>query len=137
MLSEILGIVEKTNTRPLLLAVGALALSTVNLETSLLTDPLSWRALALPILVVLAYLAVWLWQDLVFRLNSNLSDNDVASWGPLLGCTILAWCLAATLAYFARNPSGPSWALLGEANFVRLLAGYLLAIETIKIKRWR
>lgn len=135
MLTEILGVVEKTPPRPLLIVFIALAISTFNRDGGLLANPFSAHALAIPILVSLAYAFVWGWVALVHRLNSSLADNDIASWGPLIGCSVLAFGILVTFKYLSTHPIGLSFALLAEKNFVRVCALFLFAFETIKIKR--
>jgi hypothetical protein len=135
MLKEILGVVEKTNTRPLLIVFVALALSTFDKKGGPLADPMSWKSLVLPVLVFISYTLVWMWIEFVHRLNDRLADNDIASWGPLVGCSVLAFCIVLTFWYLANHPDHISFSLLGDPGFVRLAALYLLAAETIKIER--
>lgn len=137
MLAEILGAVEKTNTRPLLIAF--VALSGMSLAGSeLFHDPISWGfLLLLPVAVAVADVLVFLWGDGVTRLNAGLRENDIASWGPFIGCAVLALCLQITFRYLATHPEGLTFSLVAEPGFIYLCSLYLLALETLKIKRWR
>lgn len=99
-------------------------------------EPISWGfVLLLPVAVAIAYVLVYLWGDLVVRLNAGLKQNDIASWGPLIGCVVLALCLQITFRYLATHPEGVTFPLLAEPGFVQLCSLYLLALETLKIRR--
>jgi len=135
MLKELLGVVEKTNTRPLLVTFFALSMATASSNDTLLTNPFSWQLILLPFAVFLAYGLVWGWVYLIHSMNSTLADNGVASWGPMIGSTILAFCLLVTFSYLSSHPQGLMFSLLGESGFIQVCSLFLLAAETIKIHR--
>ncbi|SOZ10605.1 hypothetical protein [Cupriavidus taiwanensis] len=135
MLTELLGVVEKTNTRPLLIAFVALSLLSLSRGANLVANPLSWQTLALPVIVGLSYLLIWFWLALIDRMNSSLSDSDIASFGPLIGCTLLAFCFMLTFSYLAAHGKELDFAILVRREFIHLATLYLLAMETMKIRR--
>ncbi|MEW9899816.1 hypothetical protein ABWL39_14430, partial [Chitinivorax sp. PXF-14] len=96
MLGNILGVVEKTNTRPLLITFIALSFVTLLNGGALLKNPFSEQAFGIPVAILFAYCVVWYWSSLIHWLNASLSSNDIASFGPLVGCSILAFCLLVT-----------------------------------------
>ena len=135
MLKEIFGVAEKANTRPLLIVFAALSLATLQEGAQLLKDPFQWSALMLPIAVFSAFGVVWGGFVVLHRLYAALPDNDIMSWGPVIGCSILAFCLLVSFQYLSTHPQGLSFELLSAPGFVRLLMLYLLAVETIKVRR--
>lgn len=135
MLAEILGVVEKTNTRPLLISFVALSFISVGTKGKILADPFSLELLLLPASAFLAYGLIFGWIFIVQWLNSGLSDYDLGSWGPLIGSTILAFCLLMVFSYLATHPDGIGFSLLGNPYFLYLCTLFLLAVETTKITR--
>jgi hypothetical protein len=61
----------------------------------------------------------------------------MASWGPMIGCSILAFCLLVVFSYLSVHPQGVSFAILADPNFIRTSTLLLLAVETIKIQKRR
>ena len=109
MLKELLGAVEKPNGRPLLIVLVAISMVVVApADHTLLTEPLQPALLALPIAVMFAYGLLWIWFSCVHNLNHRLQDNDIGSWGPILGCSVLAGCLLVSFNYLATHPQGLS-----------------------------
>ena len=135
MLKDILGVVEKVNTRPLLITFLALSMTTFLRAVNLLAEPLSWYAVLLPFFVLLAYGLVWSWISFVHNLNAHLADSDITSWGPIIGCSLLAFCMLIAFSFLSSHPQGISFALLAAPNFIRVCALILLSVETIKISR--
>jgi len=112
MLIELLGVIEKTNTRPLLVSFITLSLATK--ATNVL---------------------VFGWIFAIIWMNSHLRESDVASWGPMIGSILLAFGLLVAFSYLASHPQGLSFSLLGEPGFIYICALFLLAAETVKIRR--
>jgi hypothetical protein len=134
MLSEILSIVEKTNTRPLLIVFVSLsALVCASPET--LQNPFTWTSTLLLLFALVAYALVWCWIIFIIFLNSLLNEADIASYGPLIGGALLSFCLLITFSYLGNHPEGLSFTLLKNPSTTLLLPLYLLSAETIKIKR--
>jgi hypothetical protein len=132
---DILDALGKIKSRPLLVVFAALAISTFTPGGGPINYPFSAMSLMLPILVMGTYVIIISWVLFVHLLNSKLSDYDLASWGPILGGSLLSFCLCVTLWYVSNVPDPISIKLLGTAGFIRLFALYLFAIETINIKR--
>ncbi|GHD81828.1 hypothetical protein ACFSQE_07595 [Vogesella fluminis] len=135
MLTEILGVLEKTNTRPLLIALSTLSFMVRSTDGAILADPFSWDLVALPILGLVAYATVFAWIYMIHRMNLRLSENDIASWGPIVGGSLLAFCLLVAASYFSKNPQGLSFTVLAQPNFIYFCTLTLLAAETTKIRR--
>lgn len=136
MLKDILGVIEKTNTRPLLITFLGLTMCTFANGIDILAAPTSWETLVLiPFAIFFSYGLVFAWIFLVIDLNARLREGDLASWGPMIGCSILAYALLIVFAYLSSHPNGLSFSILGQPNFIRVGALFLLAAETIKIGR--
>jgi len=135
MLKDVLNVAEKADMRNLLTVFVSLALVTYDKDVTLLENPFTWKLLLVPIVVFMAYTTTFAWRMGIHRLNSGLPENDLASWGPLVGCSLLAVAILFSFSYLATHPGGLSFALLGKPEFVRLCTLYLLALESIKIKR--
>ncbi|MHC8379224.1 hypothetical protein ACYZT3_25480 [Pseudomonas sp. MDT1-16] len=135
MFKEILDALGKIGSRSLTSVFIALAISTFAENGGPIADPFSKISLVLPFLVFFSSLLLVCWVDLIHRFNSRLADHDQASWGPLLGGSLLAFCLTVTFWYVSNVPEPLSLKLFGMPNFIRLFALYLFAIETINIGR--
>ncbi|WP_157632235.1 hypothetical protein [Variovorax sp. CF313] len=136
-LKEFLEVLNNVSTRPLLITFCALSMTTWFSNDALRTPTISWDLLFLPILVFSAYVFVWGWMYLVLTLNSRLADNDLFSWGPVIGCTLLALCIRIAFSHLSSHPQGLTFALLGEPNFIHFCTLFLLAAQTLKIRRHR
>lgn len=137
MFKDIFGVVEKVNTRPLLISLIGVCFVTANEDgQQLLRHPISWRLVALPPMVIFAYGLVWVWVWRINCMNSRLSESDIASIGVIVGCCILSVCLVIAFSYLAAHPQGITLAILGDVSFIRFLTLILLAMETIKIERY-
>ncbi|WP_208457703.1 hypothetical protein [Burkholderia pyrrocinia] len=136
MLKDILGVVEKVNTKPVLIAFIAICMVTVHDDgLKLLVDPISPNLVLVPVAVLISYILVWLWIWRINVMNAGLADNDIASIGVIIGCSILTICILIAFSYLSSHPNGLTFALLGNVDFVRFATLLLLAIETIKIER--
>lgn len=135
MLKDFLDALGKIKSRSLLVVFAALALSTFMPEGGPLKNPFSVGSLTLFFFVIFAEIMVICWMSVVHHLNSRLADHDLASWGPYLGGTVLAFCLCVTFWHVSSTPDPVNLKLLGTEGFIRVFALYLLAIETINIKR--
>lgn len=135
MLAEILAVIEKANSRVLLFIFVGLFFYSFLGDGEVIADPLSYNGLSLLIFIVWAYGLTGIWFELIEKMNDSLPENDMASWGPIVGGTILAFCLLVTFSYLARNPQGLTLSILAKKNFLRLCTLYLLGFETIKIER--
>lgn len=135
MLTEILGVLEKTNTRPVLTAFVILSLMIKATDGGLMSNPVSWEMALLLVFGPMAYAMVFYWIIGVTRLNSSLPENDVVSYGPMLGSSLLAVCLIFAFSYLANHPEGLSFSLLGQPNFIYFCTLLLLSAETTKIRR--
>jgi hypothetical protein len=94
MIKELLGVVERFDTRPLLVTFTALSFATYNRHGALLlVDPFNWYSLCLIFFIFAAYLSIYLWVLSIHNLNFGLKQNDILNWGLLIGCTILAFCI--------------------------------------------
>jgi hypothetical protein len=134
MIKEILGVVEKAKTRPLLIALLSISMVLlVSNESPFLKEPLGWHLLAFVLTTFVAFLLVISWAHAIIWFNSGLSVNDPWNWGVLIGSTMLTVCLHCTFTYFAHHPNGITFQIFGEREFIWLLTGYLASIETIRI----
>lgn len=136
MFKEILDALGKIRSRSLTIVFIALAISTFAENGGPIANPFSMISMVLPFLVFFASLLLICWVDLIHRFNSRLADHDQASWGPMLGGSLLAFCLSVTFWYVSNVPEPLSLKLFGTPNFIRLFALYLFAIETINIGRF-
>jgi hypothetical protein len=136
MLTEILGVIEKTNTRPLLTAMITISLLIHITEGTILVDPFIPELILLPILGFFADALLYLWIYFIHLMNSRLQENDTASWGPLIGSSLLAFCLLLAFSYLSSHPKDLSLSLLAQPNFIYLCTAFLLATETNKIRRY-
>ncbi|TVT83973.1 hypothetical protein [Pseudomonas sp. H3(2019)] len=135
MLKEFFDALGRVKSRPLLVVFTALAVLTFTPGAGPIRDPFSVASFALPFFVFAADVAVGSWVLFVRKLNSRLADHDHASWGPVLGGTALAFCLCVSFWYVSNFPDPFNLKLFGNVVFVRMLALYLFAIETININR--
>lgn len=135
MLKDFLDTIAKIKSRPLLIVFSAIALTTFAPSGGPSTNPFTYESLAIPIVILLSDIAILYWVSFIRRLNSGLSEYDSASFGPFIGGSILAFCFCITFWYVANSPNPFSIKLLGSADFIRTFSLYLLAIETINIKR--
>jgi hypothetical protein len=137
-LKEALDILDKVDTRPLLTAFGGLSLCEVLTSWASFSDPLSsGQMLLLGGCVVVAFALVWIWIKLVMDMNVKLREGDIVSWGPMLGAILLAGCVRIAFSYLSSHPQGLTFALLGEPNFIYFCTLFLLAAQTLKIRRYR
>ena len=135
MLAEILGIIEKANSRVLLFIFIGLFFYSFLGDDEIVVNPLSSNSAALIIFIPLGYFLTGVWIELVERMNESLPENDMASWGPIIGGIVLAFCFLVTFSYLANTPKELTLSLLVKKNFLRLCALYLLGFETVKIER--
>jgi len=137
-LKEAFDILDKVNTRPLLTAFCGLSLSELLASWASFPDPLSWgRMLLLAWSVFVAFALVWGWIYLVMSMNSRLKSGDIVSWGPMLGSILLAGCGRIAFSYFSTHPQGLTFALFGEPSFIYFCTFFLLAAQTLNIRRRR
>lgn len=136
MLKEMLGVVEKTDTYPLLVSFTALSLACVYKSGELLRDPYSIDVAVIIPAVLCGYILIWGWKQLIRSMDSRLSSSDIVHHGPIVGCAILSCCLLVTFSYLSSHSEGLSFSLLGDRRLIWILNMYLLAAETIKIKRY-
>lgn len=137
MLSATYKSIEKPKTYPLLIAFFTISIfSLFETGRKFISDPVSLDALAIPVICIFAYIIVWYWFDLIRFLNYSLSDNDMACFGTWIGCSILVFCIAVTLNFFAINTESLSADILVEPEFIQIVTLYFLGIETIKIRRF-
>lgn len=135
MLTELLGVIEKTNSRPFLVSFVTLSLATEVTNGSILADPFSWQLAVLVVLGFCSYALVFGWIYAIVRMNFALKEGDIANWGPIIGSILLAIGLLITFSYLASHPQGLSFSILGEPSFIYVCTLYLLAAETVKIRR--
>lgn len=136
MLKEMLGVVEKTNTYPLLVSFTALSLACIYNSGELLRNPYSSHLLIMIPAVLCAYILIWGWKQIIRNMDAGLSLSDIVHHGPMVGCAILSCCLIITFSYLSSHSEGLSLSLLGDRRLIWILNMYLLAAETIKIKRY-
>jgi hypothetical protein len=135
VLTELLGVVVKIKTQPLLVAFITLSAAVLATGGAILADPFSWQLLTIPFFGLFTTALVFGWFFFVHSLNSRLAENDIASWGPMIGSVLLTFCLLVAFSYLAAHPHGLSFALLGEPGFIYFCTLLLLAAETMKISR--
>lgn len=135
MIKDFLDALGKVKSRPLLIVFAALAISTFAPEGGPLENPFSAGSLALPFFVMFSYVAIVYWVLFVRGLNSRLTDHDLANWGPILGGSVLSFCLCVTFWYVSHVPDPMSFKLLGSEGFVRIFFLFLFSVETINIER--
>lgn len=135
MIKEILGIVEKNNSRYFLISALAISLLTNIKMHKILSNPLSWHLLVLPIYIFISYILVFLFNALIINLNSKLNDNDIFNWGTLIGCNLLALALIFSISYLGNQKDGLTFSVLLNPNFMRIITIFLLAVEATRIKR--
>jgi hypothetical protein len=136
MLKEILEVASKTGTRSLLPAFSGIALYTLSGDHELLSNPVSWYALIIPVLVLVSKLLFRLWVEAIRRITIYLSDDHQINnnVGPFLGSCVLTFCVLVTFSWLAPNHANLSAHVLVEPGFIRLCALYLFAIETVRLK---
>lgn len=135
MFKEILDVLGKLKSRPLLNIFSALAFSTFMDGGGPVKDPFSVTSLLLPIFLMISSVLVLSWVFCVDYLNSHLASHDHFSWGPYLGGTVLAFCLCVFFWYVSSFSDPINLKMLGSVEFIRMFALYLFAVETINIKR--
>ncbi|QVW21929.1 hypothetical protein KJF94_18805 [Pseudomonas hormoni] len=135
VIKDLLDALGKIKSRHLLIVFAALSISTFAPGGGPIANPFSAISFMLPFLVIAAYVIVISWVLFVHQLNSGLADHDLASWGPVIGGTLLAFCLSVTFWYVSNVPDPINVKLLGTSGFTRMFALYLFAIETININR--
>ncbi len=135
MVKDFLEALGKVKSRPLLIVFAALAMSTFAPGGGPLKNPFSASSIVLPFLVMFSDVAIISWVLFVRRLNSRLADNDLANWGPILGGSLLSFCLCVILWYMSHVPDPMSFKLLGAEGFVRIFFLFLFSVETININR--
>jgi hypothetical protein len=135
MLSEIFSFLEKANTRTFLFIFLGLSIYTLYGDGDSIVDPLSINSLSLIIIIPFSFLLVALWVEMIDNFNVRLSESDMMSWGPVIGGTILAFCILTTLSYLSTTSTGLTFSLIAKKNFIRLCTLYLLGLDTISISR--
>lgn len=135
MVKDFLDALGKVKSRPLLIVFAALAMSTFAPDGGPLKNPFSASAIVLPFLVMLSYVLIISWVLFINGLNSRLADNDLASWGPMIGGSFLSFCLCVILWYVSHVPDPMSLKLLGTEGFIRIFFLFLFSVETINIGR--
>jgi len=134
ILAKILCLNDDSRTTHLAISFLAITLFAISSDFEAMT--VSWKIfVVLPGLTLLAYAAIWLWLNIVHYLNSKLKPNDVASFGPLFGCSLLSICICLTLSYLSTHFYDITPKIFVNTRFLGLCAAYLLAIETIRIPR--
>lgn len=84
----------------------------------------------------MAHLLVYVWfVEVVGRLNSTLSEGDIASYGPMIGCGLLGVAVLVALSYLHKHPVGPHAELLGKPGFIYFCTLFFLALETVQARR--
>lgn len=136
MFKEVMEWFLKIRSRPLLVVLMAVSISTVLLPINPLDDPFTLNSLLIPTFVLMAHIIVICWIAFIARLNSALSAHDSGDWGILIGGSGLAFCLCVTFWYAAHNADPLRLELLGQADFLRLITLYLLSVETINVPRY-
>lgn len=134
MLSEIFSFLEKANTRIFLFIFLGLSMYTLYGDGDSIVNPLSFNSLSLIIIIPFSFLLVALWVEMIDNLNIRLSENDMMSWGPVIGGIILAFSILTTLSYLSTS-IGITFSLIAKKNFIRLCTLYLLGLDTISISR--
>lgn len=134
MLSEIFSFLEKANTRIFLFIFLGLSMYTLYGDGDSIVDPLSINSLSLIIIIPFSFLLVALWVEMIDNFNVRLSENDMMSWGPVIGGIILAFSILTTLSYLSTS-TGITFSLIAKKNFIRLCTLYLLGLDTISISR--
>lgn len=134
MLSEIFSFLEKANTRIFLFIFLGLSMYTFYGDGDSIVDPLSVESLGLILFIPFSFLLVALWVEMIDGLNVRLPENDMMSWGPVIGGIILAFCILTSLSYLSTS-AGITFSLIAKKNFIRLCMLYLLGLDTISISR--
>lgn len=134
MLSEIFSFLEKANTRIFLFIFLGLSMYTLYGDGDSIIDPLSINSLSLIIIIPFSFLLVALWVEMIDNFNVRLSENDMMSWGPVIGGIILAFSILTTLSFLSTS-TGITFSLIAKKNFIRLCTLYLLGLDTISISR--
>lgn len=134
MLSEIFSFLEKANTRIFLFIFLGLSMYTFYGDGDSIVNPLSVESLGLILFIPFSFLLVALWVEMIDGLNVRLPENDMMSWGPVIGGIILAFCILTSLSYLSTS-AGITFSLIAKKNFIRLCMLYLLGLDTISISR--
>ena len=135
MLSEILGVIEKTNSRPFLITLITMSMMVKITSGAILVDPITWDIAILPIFGFISYSLVFGWIYMICHINSLLPENDLASWGPIIGSSLMALCLLIAFSYLSVHPQGLGFSLLGQSSFIYICTLFLLSVETTKIRK--
>jgi len=134
MLSEIFSFLEKANTRIFLFIFLGLSMYTFYGDGDSIVNPLSVESLGLILFIPFSFLLVALWVEMIDGLNVRLPEDDMMSWGPVIGGIILAFCILTSLSYLSTS-AGITFSLIAKKNFIRLCMLYLLGLDTISISR--
>ena len=136
MIKDLLGLLERTDTKPALLILASISLLCLHPDTrTLLDDPISPQGVAIPLAVAIALMTLEAWFRCIDDLNRRLARNDVANYGPMIGYPILVFCLIAAAASVKADPGVISLALLGNPFFYYLAALTLFSVENIRVQR--
>lgn len=135
MLDQALSAIKTINTKPALVIFLSLSLLNLNGEGGVVAAPFSTWAIGLPFSVMTAVILVFLWGELVLRLDGRVHPSSIETWGPMLGCTLLAFAVAVAFNYLGSHPDGLKLDLLMKPLFAPFCTLCLLGVESLKMGR--
>lgn len=136
MVTEILSILEKFNSKPLLLVFLSISLSSLKPEHILMSQTLeNWVILIFSI--ILSYLILMGWSTFIKWLNKRLYSEDISDIGPFFGVIFLTIFVVIVLTFLGNISEPLTFQILREEGFIWTASLLLFALESMKLSRFR
>lgn len=135
MLDQALSAIKTINAKPALVIFLSLSLLNLDGKGGVIASPFSTLAIFLPFAVMAAVVLVFLWGEFVLRLDGSVHPGSIETWGPMFGCTFIAFAIAIAFNYLATHPDGLTFDLLTKPLFAPFCTLCLLGIESLKMGR--
>ena len=97
-------------------------------DGKLLTNPISWESLLIPIIACVSSGLAWIWVGFIIKMSFLLPRDDMADLGYLVACSLFSFCLLITFSYFANNGTDLSFSILGKPEFIYTTTLYIMSL---------
>lgn len=135
MIGEVFNALKKVKPYFLLIVFLTLCMTLQLQDGDLLRDPISYKAFAIPVFVVMSYILMSWWTTFVTILCNMLPKEDLINMGRLLACSLLTFALLITFSSLGSSVHEHGLSIVGRPGFTYTITIYLLAFVTFDLSR--
>ena len=99
----------------------------------LLENPITVRALFIPLMAFISYVLAWGWVFFVIRASNVLSQDDLCNLGFLVACSVMVFALLITVSYFSNHYENINFSVLKKPGFIYTCTLYIMSLVAFDV----